>query len=126
MFFGVHFDQGSEIQGFLVPDSMTEQPIIAIETEGKELGRFKTVELMPEILGHRHETALCAFRIGPDDVPALESYADIAIRDVASSLVIFRRLQPHHIAQRVLYLEMSIIPTGGPLKRFYPDFQYFA
>lgn len=125
MLFNVELDAGNGVVGYLVPDNGAEQPMIAVETGGREILRMACTEKREVVVTHgRHPTGLVGFRFDETIIPELASIEDLTIRDARSGLMIYRRYELRQVQMRVFRLETRLV-AGEAIDRALADrFQF--
>ncbi|MGF1446553.1 MAG: hypothetical protein ACFBRM_10180 [Pikeienuella sp.] len=125
MLFNVEADQGHEIVGYLVPDSFTDIPRLALFSRGQMLWAGQAAEPRPALVASgRHRTGQCGFRIGPTAVPDLAQRGDVELRCMATGLTIYRRFAGRPVvARRVFRLETRCVPLTRFDRELEPFFQ---
>jgi hypothetical protein len=90
--FDIERDTGDRIVGYLVPDSYSNTATVVVTSNGRELAALPTRDARPSVVAAgRHDSGLCGFTIDGNVVPQLSSYQELELRDLASSLVFYRR-----------------------------------
>ncbi|MFB9953205.1 hypothetical protein ACFFP0_30580 [Rhizobium puerariae] len=126
MLFGVEFDDGDNISGYIVPDGHSDIASITV-TEGGEFSfTMPCNELRPSVRdARRHDTGKVGFRIDGSIIPGLVTKRNLEIRDAKSGILIYRRL-PYMppVNKKVMRLETQIIPAVAFDRHVSPLFHY--
>jgi hypothetical protein len=111
MIFGIYFDTGDRIFGTVIPDTYSGSCRVRVTVLGREVGVFPTDELNQ---GARdagmHETGLVNFSITEEKLPGLSKFEDLELHEADTNLLLFRRLKPGMISQKLLRLETQLLP----------------
>ncbi|GMG80809.1 hypothetical protein LNKW23_00210 [Paralimibaculum aggregatum] len=125
MLFNIEADSGSEIAGYLVPDSFSDTPRLCLHAGGALLWHGEASEPRAALVAAgRHATGRCGFRIGPAEVPGLAALADLELREPASGLCLYRRAGGRRlVGQRIFRLETRLLADSGFDRAMEPHFQ---
>ena len=127
MLFNVEADTGSRITGYVVPDGFTGEPVLSIRVGGAEVLTVAADQARDALVGSgRHGSGRCGFAIDEAALPGLPGMSDLALYDVETQLLIYRRPRPDFIAKRILRLETHLFPLWRLDEVFKDRFQYFA
>lgn len=127
MLFNVESDSGDRIVLYLVPDTFSEVPAIRVTGGGVTVLEMKANEKRDAlVVAGRHETGQCGFAFDSTVVPDLASLSDLAIYDLETSLLLYRRRPADPIVRKVLNLSTSLFPPQTFDSRLRPYFQYAA
>ncbi len=111
MLFNVEQDEGERIIAYVVPDGFSGIPRIRLISEGADVLVCTANETRPALVAAgRHESGLCGFNIGADQLPGLAALHDLAIVDDETGLLIYRRPQEGRLRRKVLRLETHLFP----------------
>jgi hypothetical protein len=111
MIFNIYHDSGDRVCGTVIPDTYSAICHVRVSAKGGEVATFPTNELNQ---GARnmglHETGLVNFSITEEKLPGLSTFEDLELREADSDLLLYRRLQPGMITQKILRLETQLLP----------------
>lgn len=125
MLFNVEVDSGSELIGYLVPDSFSNTADLAAIGHGQVLWTGTTSEPRDALVtSGRHATGLCGFRIGPNEVPGLPELGDLELRDLGTGLTFYRRAWGRSLVEGHFFrLETRLLPLRNLDLELEPHFQ---
>lgn len=113
MLFNIEADTGGELVGYLVPDSVDDTPRLCLVGDGRLLWSGDANEIRPSLVeAGRHRTGVCGFRIGTEEVPGLDRFTELELRDIATGLTVYRR-RPTRVTARIFRLETRLIASRG-------------
>ena len=102
MIFGIYFDTGDRIFGTVIPDTYSGSCRVRVTVLGREVGVFPTDELNQ---GARdagmHDTGLVNFSVTEEKLPGLSKFEDLELHEADTNLLLFRRLKPGMISQKL-------------------------
>jgi hypothetical protein len=112
MLFSVHTDVGSQICGYLVPDSFSGEPAVRITDGQRELLVFPCKDENPALVqSGRHATGRCGFTIDDTVVSGLSAHERLEIYDVETNFRIYRRRRASEVVEkRIFRLETHLFP----------------
>lgn len=112
MLFNLEFDHGDVLEGYLIPDGFSDQPIIRVLGEDGELLRIKCAEPRPAVVqSGRHETGLVGFRLDAATLPGLETYQHLEIRDAKTGVLVYRRSGARRpVPLKLFRMEFQMLP----------------
>lgn len=127
MLFNVESDTGDRIVLYLVPDTYSVVPEIRVTSGGETLLEMKANEKRDALVAAgRHETGQCGFSFDSGIIPELASLDDLAIHDMDTSLLIYRRRPAAFIPKKVLNLSASLFPPQAFDAQLRRHFHYAA
>lgn len=127
MLFNVETDSGDRIVLYLVPDTYSAVPEIRVTSGGQTLLEMKANEKRDAlVVAGRHETGQCGFSFDSTIIPDLASLDDLAILDMDTSLLIYRRRPAQYIPKKVLNLSASLFPPQAFDAQLRSHFHYAA
>ena len=127
MLFNVESDTGDLIVLYLVPDTYSDVPAIRVTSGGVTVLEMKANEKRDSlVVAGRHETGQCGFSFDSSVVPDLASLSDLAILDLDTSLLLYRRRQADPLPRKILNLSTSLFPPQTFDSRLRHYFQYAA
>ncbi len=127
MLFGIEYDRGDSVGGYLVPDGHSEVASILVADGADFAFEMRCNELRESVRdARRHDTGLVGFRIDDRVVPNLVLRRNLTIRDARNGLLIYRRL-PYmpRVNKKVMRLEVQMVPAVGFDKSIATNFHYF-
>ncbi len=125
MLFSVEYDRGHEIIGYVVPDGVTGSVNLVVKINGLEIFELVASDIRIALVeSGRHETGACGFRIASEDIPSLEDFMDLEIRDRDNGVLIYRRPNPKFWTKKVLRLETHMLPLWRLDNSISKYFQY--
>ena len=126
MLFNLESDNGRVIKGYLVPDGFSDQPSIRIVVKGREDIVMECGDVREAVVASgRHATGTIGFRLDETIVQGIETMRHIAIYDVKTGLLVYRRPPSDKIIpKRVLRLETQMIPLARLDVALDPHFHY--
>lgn len=126
MLFNVQWDHGTEIVGYLVPDTFTGQSTLVVTGGGEELLRMPTTEPREALVeAGRHETGLCGFTVDERALPGLAGMRHLEITEAESGILIYRRCPPEEVLHRKVFrLETQLLPLARLDRAIAPFFQF--
>ena len=74
----------------------------------------------------RHRTGLCGFAVLESDVPGLSDMSDLAIREKATGILIYKRAHADHLPKRIVRLETHLFPLWRLDNELNQKFQHSA
>lgn len=126
MLFNIEQDLGDRLVGYLVPDTFSGLGRFRVLGNGEILYEGATKEpRLALVEAGRHESGLCGFDVGPENVANLASFDDLAIVDADSNLLIYRRRPANAIPRKIIRLETHLFPLWRFDDSLRPGFQYF-
>jgi hypothetical protein len=127
MHFNIEFDEGSRIQGYLVPDSAVKIGSLRITDGKRDLAVMPCNQDRPILVTvGRHETGRCGFVIDQSIIPDLPEQKSLEIYDQETNLRIYRRRSPSEVVQKKVWrVETHLFPLWGLDDALEPHFQYF-
>jgi hypothetical protein len=125
--FNVETDRGDTLSGYLVGDGVDEVARLIVTHQGATVYEgLADSPRAPLALAGRHRTGRCGFELDETRVPGLGDMRDLAIHDVATGTLIYRRRQADHLARRVFRLETHLFPLWRLDGALNAKFQYAA
>lgn len=125
MLFNVEHDLGHSIRGYVVADGIEESVQISVLIAGEPVYEAPATDLRESLVqGGRHRTGLCGFLLDEQIIPNLSHAKDVEIR--AGDILLYRRLNTHHIPKKLLRLETHLFPQWRLDLALNPHFQYSA
>lgn len=112
MLFNLEYDHGDVLEGYLIPDGFSDQPIVRVLGEDGELLQMKCTEPRPAVVqSGRHETGLVGFRLDAETLPGLETYQHLEIRDANTGVLVYRRPGARHrVPLKIFRMEFQMLP----------------
>ncbi len=128
MYFNVYKDEGSVIEGYLIPDGFSSKPRVFVDLEKTRYGPFDCDIFLPGPFNHKHHaTGIVGFEVNEDKVPGLQSTLHVEVGDEDTGTVFYRRFLPGtHRRARVFRLETQFIPHNETDQSLKPYFQFHA
>lgn len=128
MYFNVDNDTGSRVEGYIVPDSYSDQPAFYVTDGSNEIYRDDCTVFHPAIVNAgRHQTGYVGFILTEEQIPGLSTLTTLAIFDAKTHILIYRRFnQLAHLNKRVLRLETQFLPQANFDLSLKPYFQYWV
>lgn len=127
MLFGLEYDQGHSVGGYLVPDGHSETAAIAV-LDGEEFLCVVPCTGVRDALKAigRHETGIVEFLIDESIVNDLRFRQNLILRDAKNGILIYRRL-PYlpPVSLKVMRLETHIIPALALDRQVANNFHYY-
>lgn len=126
MLFNVQWDKGTEIVGYLVPDTFTGQSTLVVTSGGEERLRMPTDEVRDALVeAGRHETGLCGFTVDERVLPGLAGMRDVEITEAESGIMIYRRCPAESVLHKKIFrLETQLLPLARLDRALAPVFQF--
>ena len=128
MLFNVEYDNGSELEGYLVPDTFSESPSIIVSSDDGRTWLVSCDLPRPAVAqSGRHETGIVGFRVDTNVIPDLAHLEGLTIKDEKSRILIYRR-RPAPLVQhlKLLRLHLSLLPFHTFDRACEDLFQYAA
>ena len=111
MIFNIYHDSGDRVCGTVIPDAYSAICHVRVSARGAEVATFPTDELNQGVLNMGlHETGLVNFSVTEEKLPGLSTFEDLELHEADSDLLLYRRLQPGMISQKILRLETQLLP----------------
>lgn len=115
MLFNIDQDDGKRIVAWLVPDRPNAVPSLRVfPTDRQSASVVVTANLQRDDLmaGGLHENGMCGFVIDASIIPNIESAGQLAIRELETDILIYRRgyVPGRYVEGRHFRLETSILP----------------
>lgn len=127
MLFNVESDTGHRITLYLVPDTYTAVPEIRVTSGGQTILEMKANEKRDALVSAgRHETGQCGFAFDNEVIPNLATLGDLAVYDVETSLLLYRRQHPSFIQKKILNISASLFPPQAFDVQIRKHFQHSA
>lgn len=128
MDFNITLDEGSVIEGYLIPDGFSSQASILVYDDMELLGLFLCDVYIESVVIHgRHSTGLVGFRLDEKNTPRLKQIQKLKIADANTGLEIYSRFLPEiHINRKVFRLETQLLSQSALDNSLKPHFQFFA
>ena len=127
MLFGIEFDSGAAVSGYIVGDGFVETARIELRNAGELV--FEGDAGHPRdalVVAGRHRTGLCGFTIDETMAPGLSAMDSLEIREKETGVLIYRRPQPQFAQKRVLRLDTHLFPMWRLDQALNERFQYAA
>ena len=126
MLFSLQWDKGTEIVGYLVPDTFTGQSTLVVTRHGEELLRMQTTEPRDALVeAGRHETGLCGFTVDEQVLPGLSGMPYVEISEAESGVLVYRRCPADDVLHTKLFrLETQLLPLARLDRAIAPFFQF--
>lgn len=114
LLFNLEFDHGDVLEGYLIPDGFSDQPVVSVIGEAGELLRMTCAEPRPAVIqSGRHETGLVGFRLDATVLPGLETIRHLEIRDARTGLLVYRRPGiGRQIPLKIFRMEFQMLPLA--------------
>ncbi len=111
MLFNLEFDQGTCLEGYLIPDGFSDAPQIRVSDEQGTIGVFPCDQPRPAVAAAgRHQTGMVGFRLDASSIPDIAENQTLTIHDAKSGVMIYRRLAHPPVARKLVRLETQILP----------------
>lgn len=126
LLFGIEYDHGDSLGGYLVPDGLSEVASVVIADGDSVLLRMPCNEIRESVRdARRHDTGMVGFRIDDAIVPNLISRRNLTVHDAKNGVLIYRRL-PYMppVNKKVMRLETQIIPAVAFDREIGKSFHY--
>ncbi len=125
MLFGIEYDHGSILQGYVVTDGVNGSVDCVAKTNGETIYEFTANELR-EALVHsgRHATGACGFTLSTEHIADIGTLFDFEIR-TRDDLLIYHRPSYDFIGKKILRLETQMLPLWRFDHFFEDKFQYY-
>lgn len=126
MLFNLEHDRGDVIEGYLIPDSFSNKPVVKVTLDDGSsfLHPCDQMRKAAQESG-RHATGLIGFRLDTNLIPDLADQAGLSIHDADSGLLVYRRPGSRKILDMKLFrLELAMIPAMKLDKQCGANFQY--
>ena len=126
MLFNVEYDHGDVIEGYVIPDGFSEEASIVVMIDDGSSVLLPCDGSRPAVVqSGRHATGRIGFRIDSVSVPNLSNQKHLAIRDLRTGILIYRRPPVNNpVQKKVLRLELSMLPMHRFDKICGKQFQY--
>jgi hypothetical protein len=111
MMFSVERDLGDTIAFYIVPDNFSATPVARLMSEGRVLLEIEAESVIEAlILAGRHSTGRCGFTVTAEHLAGLAGVEDLAIEDVETGILVYRRPNPRFVQKHVLHLSANLLP----------------
>ena len=127
MLFNVEEDRGDFLSGYVVCDGFDEiARLVVTHGEVKVYEGLADSLREPLMLAGRPRTGQCGFEFDGALIPGLAAMEDLAIHEVLTGALIYRRRKANHTSRRVLRLETHLFPLWRLDTALNAKFQYAA
>ncbi|MGL4242266.1 MAG: hypothetical protein ACRCTI_14245, partial [Beijerinckiaceae bacterium] len=94
MLFSLDTDFGDTVTFYIVPDNFSATPSARISSGDQVVLEIEADGVIDAlVLAGRHSTGRCGFTLTNDILPNLGSLDDLAIEDVETGILVYRRLR---------------------------------
>lgn len=126
MHFNIEYDHGKILEGYLIPDDFSENPVVRITLDDGSVLERPCDQMRKHVQdAGRHGTGWVGFKLDKQIIPDLENQAGLTIHDAKTGILVYRRPGPEHVRNMKLFrLELRMIPSLKFDKQCALYFQY--
>lgn len=126
MLFNVEYDHGDIIEGYVIPDGFSDEATVVVTKDDGTLIELRCDQWRPAVVqSGRHESGLVGFRISTEMIPDLSQQKQLAIHDVKTGLLVYRRApKGRAVNLKIIRVEFNMLPTMKQDAFFGNIFQY--
>ena len=128
MDFNITLDEGSLVEGYVIPDGFSSEANIFVYDGTRAIGHFSCDIYIESVVTHgRHSSGIVGFRIDENIVPGLSHMSGLMIIDVETNITIYKRFDAEkHIQRKVFRVETQLLPHTSIDNSLKPHFQFFS
>lgn len=117
-------DRGDVIEGWLVPDNPIAVSRVHVSADGRRLAEIAATGTDDGLRAKGwHATGRCLIRITEENVPGLSSLSRLELHDVATNLLVHRRVPTGTLERRMLLIGTGIGRDVGLETTLFPHFR---
>ena len=112
MLFNIEYDRGNVLEGYMIPDGFSDEATIRVSDIDGEIAVLRCDQRKQGVVdAGRHASGLVGFKLDDSIIEGLAERKHLAIHDIKSGLLIYRRpLVDKPIQKKIIRLETQLLP----------------
>lgn len=112
MLFNLEYDHGHTLEGYVIPDGFSDEASVVVTLDnGSRITRPCDQLRQAVAQSGRHASGLVGFRLDANIIPNLEAQKYLAIHDLKTGLLVYRRPRVENpVPLKLLRLELTMLP----------------